>query len=444
MQIVIIGAEAAGMSAAAKARRTAPDADITVFEQGSVVSFGACGLPYFVGGFFDDASYMAERSVEQFRESGIDLRTAHQVLKVDPARKAITVRDLSEGREFVQPYDKLMVATGASVVRPPIEGLDLERVHFVKTLEDGLTLRRLAERKECQDVVVIGAGYIGLEMVEALHEQGKRVRLIELAERVLAESFDEEVSELIQQELTRKGIAMHLGEKVRALKGQLAVEQVTTDKGSYPADLVIVATGVRPTTAFLDDSGLDRLENGAIVIDDQGRSSEPDIYAAGDCATVFHRIRQQPVYIPLATTANKLGRLIGENLCGAQKRFPGTLGSAAVKVLGVEAGRTGVSEQEAKALGRDTKTVVINDKNTTNYVPNQQDLRIKLIYDAKTKVILGGQVAGGLGAVLRVDTLAAAIHGGMTTEDLGMLDLCYAPPFARTWDALNVAGNVAK
>ncbi len=444
MQIVIIGAEAAGMSAAAKARRTAPDATITVFEQGEVVSFGACGLPYFVGGFFDDASYMAERSVEQFRASGIDLRTGHQVIAVDPAQKVVRVRDLAEGREFVQSYDKLLVATGASVVRPPIEGLGLENVHFVKTLDDGLTLRRFAERAECREVVVIGAGYIGLEMVEALHKQGKRVRLIELAERVLAESFDAEISELFQQELIRNGISLHLGEKVLSLKGTSAVEAVETDKGSYPADLVIVATGVRPTTAFLVDSALTMLDNGAVVIDDQGRSSDPDIFAAGDCATVFHRIRQQPVYIPLATTANKLGRLIGENLCGAHKHFPGTLGSAAVKVLALEAGRTGVSEREARALGRPIKTVVINDKNTTNYVPWQQDIRVKLIYDAESKVLLGGQVAGGAGAVLRVDTLAAAIHSGMTTEDLGMLDLCYAPPFARTWDALNVAGNVAK
>ncbi|QIZ77988.1 CoA-disulfide reductase [Ferrimonas lipolytica] len=444
MNIVIIGAEAAGMSAAAKARRSAKDATITVFEQSQVVSFGACGLPYFVGGFFDQPSYMAERSVEQFQASGIDLRTGHQVLKIDTSTQQVRVKELATGQEFSQPYDKLMIATGASVVRPPIKGLDLANVHFVKTMDDGLKLRQLAEQSDINDVVVIGAGYIGLEMVEALHKQGKRVRLVELGERVLSESFDTEVSEAIQAELLRHDVDVHLGEMVQALQGDDKVATVVTNQGQYNADLVIVATGVRPTTEFVADTGIERLANGAIVIDAQGRTSLPNVYAAGDCATVWHRISQQAVYIPLATTANKIGRIIGENLAGASRAFAGTLGSAAVKVMDVEAGRTGISTKEAEQLGLHTKTVFIRDKNTTNYVPWQQDIAVKLIYEADSKVIVGGQLVGGAGAVLRVDTLAAAIHSGMTTEDLGMLDLCYAPPFARTWDALNVAGNVAK
>ncbi|GAA4893132.1 CoA-disulfide reductase [Ferrimonas pelagia] len=444
MNILIIGAEAAGMSAAAKARRSAPDANITVFEQSNVVSFGACGLPYFVGGFFDEPKFMAERSVEQFKASGIDLRTGHRVESVDTDKQIATVRDFASDTLFEHAYDKLMIATGASVVKPPVPGLELGNVYFVKTMADGLALRTLVEQEHIQDVVVIGAGYIGLEMVEAMHKQGKRVRLIEVGEWALSGSFDSEVSELVHAELEKHGVALHLNERVESLHGEQLVSMVQTNKGEYDADLVVVATGVRPSTGFLKDTDIEMLANGAIVIDEQGRTSLANTYAAGDCATVWHRVRQESVYIPLATTANKLGRLIGENLAGAEKRFHGTLGSAAVKVLDIEAGRTGISEKEAKALGLNYKVVVIRDKNTTNYVPGQDDIQVKLVYDADSKVILGGQLVGGQGAVLRVDTLAAAIHSGMTTEDLGMLDLIYAPPFARTWDALNVAGNVAK
>ncbi|WP_028107858.1 CoA-disulfide reductase [Ferrimonas futtsuensis] len=444
MKIVIVGAEAAGMSAAAKARRTDREAEIIVFEQSQVVSFGACGLPYYIGDSFDDSGFMAERSVEQFRDSGIDLRVGHRVERVDMAKRTLLVTDLDKGRSFPQPFDKLMIATGASPVAPPIDGLGLDRVFFLKTLEDGLTIKPLLQSPDIRDVVVIGAGYIGLEVAEALVHQGKRVRLIERAQRVLSESFDAEISELMEAELVRQGVQLHLNESVTSLEGEGQVRQVVSNLGQYPADLVILATGVKPTTEFLADTGIDRLANGAIVIDPQGRTSLPGVYAAGDCATVPHRVSGRPAYLPLATSANKLGRMIGENLCGGEKRFPGTLGSAGVKVLGVEAGRTGLSEQEAQVQGLAYSTVVINDKNTTNYVPDQRDLRVKLVYGTEDKRLLGGQVAGGPGAVLRVDALAAAIVGGLTTQDLGMLDLVYAPPFARTWDALNVAGNVAR
>ena len=237
---------------------------------------------------------------------------------------------------------------------------------------------------------------------------------------------------------------MHLQEAVVSLKGDSAVTTIVTDKGEYKADLVVISTGVKPNTEFLKATGMKMLANGAIVIDDQARTSIDRIYAAGDCATVYHRVKQEQVFIPLATTANKPGRMLGENLTGAEKTFPGTSGSAAVKVLDIEAGRTGISEADAKAAGVDYNTMVINGKSHTNYYPDQSDIRVKLIYERESKKIPGGQLVGKRGAVLRVDTLAAAIHSGMTTEDLGMLDLCYAPPFARTRDCLNVAGNVAR
>ena len=444
MKIIIIGAEAAGMSAAAKARRTDRDADIVVLEQSDIVSFGACGLPYFVGGYFDDASFMAERSADQFVQSGIDLRVCHRVEKVDAENKTLLVRDLESNDIYSEDYDRLMIATGASAIRPPIANIDLGNVFFLKTMADGFGLKEAVLDDSVRDVVVVGAGYIGLEVVEAMKGRGKRVRLIELSDRVVKDSFDPEISELIADEIKRQGVDLHLQESVISLQGDNQVTGLVTDKGEYEADLVVVCTGVLPNTQFLKDTGIDMLPNGALVIDEQARTSLPDVYAAGDCATVYHQVKKEQVFIPLATTANKLGRMLGENLTGAEKVFPGTLGSAAVKVLDIEAGRTGISEADAKAAGLDYKTVIINDKSHTNYYPDQSDIRVKLIYERQSKKILGGQLAGKRGAVLRVDTLAAAIHSGMTTDELGMLDLCYAPPFARTWDALNVVGNVAK
>ena len=443
MKIVIIGAEAAGMSAAAKARRTDREAEIVVLEQSEIVSFGACGLPYFVGGYFDDASYMAERSADQFVQSGIDLRIRHQVESLDD-NKQLQVRNLETGEIYSESYDRLMIATGASAIRPPIENLQLDNVFFLKTMADGFGLKEATLDENAKDVVVIGAGYIGLEVVEAMKERGKNVRLIELSDRVVKDSFDPEISEVIADEIRQQGVDLHLEESVVSLQGDKIVTGIVTNKGEYKADLVVVCTGVLPNTQFLKNTGIEMLNNGALIIDEQARTSLNDVYAAGDCATVYHRVKQEQVFIPLATTANKLGRMLGENLTGAEKIFPGTLGSAAVKVLDVEAGRTGISEADAKAAGMDYKTVVINDKSHTNYYPDQSDIRVKLIYERNSKKILGGQLVGKRGAVLRVDTLAAAIHTGMTTEELGMLDLCYAPPFARTWDALNVAGNVAR
>ena len=448
-ELVIIGAEAAGMSAAAKARRVDKKARITVFEQSDVISFGACGLPYYVGDFFTDAAEMSEFTPAQFAQKGIDVRIRHRVEQVDAEHQRLRVRNLDTGETIHKPYDRLLIATGAQPVLPPVLGLkalvDNGRAFFVKTMQDGLHLKEAVSSGQVKDVAVIGAGYIGLEMVEALERQGKRVRLFDSVERPLQGSFDQEVADLVVSELTEKGVDCHWQERLNEVSmldnGKL---HLVSDKGEYQADLMVLCTGIRPNTAFLDNLPLNRLDNGAILIDPQARTNIPSIFAAGDCATIPHAQLKEPVWIPLATYANKLGRLAGEVMAGADKTFPGAYGAACLKVLDLEAARVGLSERDAEAQGINYKKVVIKDKDHTNYYPGQLDILVKLIYEADSKKLLGGQVAGGRGAVLRVDTLAAAIKGGLTTEDLGMLDLCYAPPFARTWDALNVAGNVAK
>lgn len=444
MRIIIIGGEAAGMSAAAKAKRMAKDASVVVYEMSDIVSFGACGLPYYVGDFYDNEDRLIARTPEKFRESGIELEILHQVTNVNTADKKVTVKNLTTGEEFEDNYDRLFIATGASAVLPPFEGKDLEKIFTLKTMEDGRALKQAAIKEENKNVVVIGAGYIGLEVVEAMKKLGKEVTLIQLTEHILPDSFDSDIAAILEKEIESHDVNLKLAEGVTALKGDGKVQAVVTDKGEYAADIVVIATGVRPNTAFLKETGIEMLGNGAIVINEFGETSIEDIYAAGDCASVYHLIRKENVYIPLATTANKIGRIIGENLAGCRSTFEGTLGSACLKVMDFEAGRTGLGEKEAEKIGIPYKTVFISDKNQTNYYPGQEDIHIKLVYHAETKKILGAQVIGKNGAVLRVDALAVAIYSGLTTSQLGMMDFCYAPPFARTWDVMNVAGNVAK
>ena len=385
--------------------------------------------------------------MHKFIEAGMNIKIKHEVIGVDTEKKEITVKNLTTGEVFTDNYDKLMISTGAHAIMPPIKNITAEGVHTLKDYTDGITLKQEMMKEENQEIIIVGAGYIGIEVVEAAKHLGKKnIRLIQLGDRVLMESFDKEITDVMEAEIrSHEGIHLHLEETVLEIVEENGkVVGVKTNKGEYKADLVVIATGVRPNTAFLKDTGIDMLPNGALVIDKHGKTSIDSIYSAGDCATVYHLVRKENVFIPLATTANKIGRVVGENLAGAETEFKGTLGSAAVKVMDLEAGRTGVTEKEAANMGINYKTVFVKDKNQTNYYPGQEDIYIKLIYNADTRVLLGAQIAGKKGAVLRVDALAAAIYSELTVEEIGMMDFCYAPPFARTWDVMNVAGNVAK
>lgn len=447
MKIIIVGGVAAGMSAAAKASRLNKEAEIVVYEKTEIVSWGACGLPYYVGDFYQDPNNMIARPVHKFIEAGMNIKIKHEVIGVDTEKKVITVKNLTTGEIFTDNYDKLMISTGAHAIMPPIKNITSEGVHTLKDYTDGITLKQEMMKDENQEIIIVGAGYIGIEVVEAAKHLGKRnVRLIQLGDRVLMESFDKEITDVMEEEIrSHEGIHLHLEETVlEVIEKDGKAVGVKTNKGEYKADLIVIATGVRPNTAFLKDTGIEMLPNGALVIDKHGKTSIDSIYSAGDCATVYHLVRKENVFIPLATTANKIGRVVGENLAGAETEFKGTLGSAAVKVMDLEAGRTGVTEREAANMGINYKTAFVKDKNQTNYYPGQEDIYIKLIYNADTRVLLGAQIAGKKGAVLRVDALAAAIYSGLTVEEIGMMDFCYAPPFARTWDVMNVAGNVAK
>ena len=443
MKVVIVGAVAAGMSAAAKLKRIKPDYEVIVYEKTDIVSFGACGLPYFVGGFFDDSNMMIAREKSKFIESGIDLRTFKEVINVNTNSKILTIKDCITNEIFEDSYDKLMIATGASSIMPSLDK-SYDNLTTLKDMNDGLKLKELMTKEENKNIVIVGAGFIGIETIEAAKKLNKNIHLVGKSNRILNRVFDKEITDILEEELRKNNIHLHLDETVEEYIGDDKIEKIRTNKSEISADLVVIAIGVKPNTAFLKDTNIKMLSNGAIRVDECGRTSIEDIYAAGDCATIKNIITNEDMYVPLATGANKLGRIVGENLGNINSSFPGSLGSSCIKVLDMEAAVTGITEEKAKLLNLDYKTKFITNYNQTHYYPGREKLFVKLIYDAKTKVILGGQIAGYKDAVQRTNVIAAAITAKMTTEQLGMLDLCYAPPFATTWDVLNVAGNVCK
>lgn len=443
MKAIVIGGVAAGMSAASKLRRMVPDAEITVYEKGGFLSYGACGLPYYVGDFNTEPGKLIARTQEQYREMKIDCRLHHEVLRVDPAAKKVQVRDLTSGREFEDTYDKLMIAVGCNSVIPRFPGSDLPAVFSLRSMEDGLLLREIAHLDGVRHVAVIGGGYIGVEMAEALVHLGRQVTLIEAGDRIM-NTFEPEFSELAAQELERNGVRVMIQSAVTGIGETGNARIVKTGKGDVSCDIVIMAVGVRPATAFLKDTGIRMARNGALIVDREMRTSVEDVWAAGDCATVYHRLMEEDAFIALGTVANKCGRIAGENMAGKHTKFTGALGTAAIKVFDVEFGRTGMTERDAKRLGIDYKTKLVTAFDHPAYYPDPEKLVIKLIYEARTRKLLGANVCGKRNAVMRTDIFAVAIHNGMTTEEVGMVDLAYAPPFASVWDAVHIAANAAK
>lgn len=443
MRIVIVGGTAAGMSAAAKLRRVDREAEIIVYEKRNYVSFGACGLPYFVGDFFEDVNNMIARTKEQSVASGVNVVTQCEVINIDFNSKKIVVKNLETGEEFIDSYDKLMIATGATPIVPAIKNINLKNVFTLHSMEDGLALKEAMKDSTLKNIAIVGAGFIGLEIVEAAKQYGKEISVFQREDRILNIPFDKEVTDLLEEELISHNVKLSLNSTVTELKGTEKVEAVVVGDKVVKADIVVLAAGVRPNTGFLVNTDIEMTKNGAIKVDNKGRTSIEMVYSAGDCATVPHML-QKDSYIPLATSANKLGRIVGENLGGLETTYQFTLGSSCIKVLDLEAGRTGLTEEDAKKLGVNYSVKFISDMNQTNYYPGQEKIHVKVIYDKETKVLLGGQIVGKKDAVQRVNVLATAIYNKMTTMELGMLDLCYSPPFARTWDILNVTGNVSK
>jgi len=445
MKIIIIGGVAAGMSAAAKARRVNKDAQITVIEKEDYVSFGACGLPYYLGGQFDNPDYMFARTPEQIRAAGIELYLKHEVVEVDFAAHEVEVRNLTTDQTYAMEYDRLMIATGAVPIVPPIDGLGADNMYTITRLAE--TERLKQSLPEYQRVAVIGGGFIGLEVADQLAAQGKEVHIFEREDHVMNRVFDEDILEKVESAIIEERIKLHLGEELQAVTNVGGkITELKTNRDTYAFDAVVVSIGFRPNTKLFTDPALNKLDNGAIIIDKYGQTSIPDVFSAGDCASVPDDLFGD-IYLPFATSANKIGRIIGINIVSEEKDYEmylGTLRSSEIKIGHYEAGSTGISETQAKLLDLPYKTVIVETNNHTNYYPGQSAVTIKLVYEQDSYKILGAQVFGRDGAVHRLLGLTTAIYAGLTTKELGFIDYAYAPPFASTWEALNVVGNAAK
>jgi NADPH-dependent 2,4-dienoyl-CoA reductase/sulfur reductase-like enzyme len=443
LKVIVIGGVAAGMSAASKIKRMQPDWEVVVYEKGDYPSYGACGLPYFVSNVNQDYTLMLIRTKEEFAEAGIPCFLNHLVLDVDTGRKSVVVKNLNSGEKTVESYDKLMIASGADAFIPDIEGKDLKGVYTLKTLNDAFLMKKELLRDEVKKIVVVGGGFIGVELVESMRELGKSVTLVEMTEQILP-NFDAEISNIAMDELKRNEVKVSLGEKLISIEGTNKVRRIITDKNTYNADAVILALGVRPNTGFLAGTGVERADNGAVIVDRHMKTNVESVYAAGDCALIYNYAKEKNAYIPLGTTANKSGRIAGDNIAGEKTRFIGTLGSSCIKVFNCELARTGLSESDAIEKGLEYKTVFVESFDRAPYYPDQTPIWIKLIYEKGTKRILGAHAAGAKGVVLRIDIFAVAIQMNMTTDMLGQADFCYAPPYAMVWDAVNIACNAAK
>ncbi|SER63227.1 FAD-dependent oxidoreductase [Salisediminibacterium halotolerans] len=436
MKVVIIGGDAAGMSAAMQIVRSETKADVTVLEQGAVYSYAQCGLPYYLGGIVDDAHELIARPIDFFRDKhGIDARIYHQVQSVDTEHQTVSGTVLDSGETFTEPYDKLLVASGAAPIFPPFEGRDLAGIHVLKTIPDAETIAKDLE-EDVLNVTVIGGGYIGLEVAENLVHDGRNVRLIDLAERV-GNVYDAEISEKIAAEAEKQGVDLVLGEAVEAFRGENGrVTGVSTDKSDYNADMVIVAIGVKPNTAFLAGTGIHLHESGAIRVDPYMQTNIDHVYAAGDCATQYHRIKQKDDFVPLGTHANKQGRIAGVNIAGGSKTFHGIVGSSIMQFFDLTIGKTGLSENEAKNLGIDYRAIGFETAPIAHYMPDSRPIFLRMIKEKETDKLLGVQGAGETGVDKRVDVAATALYHGMTTHDMENLDISYAPPYNTAWDPI--------
>ena len=444
-RLVVIGGDAAGMSAASQARRRRPadELQIVAFERGRFTSYAACGIPYMVGGLVEDAQKLVARTPQVFRDRfQIDARTGHEVVAIDTGNRTVRVRDLSEEREFDEPWDHLVVATGAQPLRPSIPGIELEGILGVQTLDDGLAVERALEGRP-ESAVVVGGGYIGLEMAEALVMRGLRVTLVEMAPQPMR-TLDPDMGALVADGLRKAGVELRLEEPVKAFEGRSGrVEAVVTSAGSLAADVVILGLGTRPRSGLAGEAEIPLGETGGIITDRRMRTPVDGVWAAGDCVETFHRVSRRPVAIALGTHANKQGRVAGMNLGGEYATFPGVVGTAISKICDVEVARTGLNEREAREAGLEFETVRVDSSTRAHYYPGAEKMTTKLLAELGSGRLLGGQIVGGAGSAKRIDVLAACLWNEMTVDEMQGMDLSYAPPFSPVWDPVLITARKA-
>ncbi len=442
-RLVVIGAVAAGGSAAAKAKRTDPELEVVLLDRDADISYGACGLPYFISGLIPKKEALIARSPAEFRKQGIDARTQHEVREIDVANRGVRVSDLIKHADYVLPYDHLVVATGAEAFRPPVPGLDLAGVFTLRTLSDGVALRDALHGRLPNGVVIVGGGYIGLEMAEAIRALNLPVTVVDMAPRLMP-NLDPEMSDLVLGEVQSHGVRVLLEDGLLRCEGAKRVHQVVTQHHQLVADLVLLSIGVRPNTYLAQQAGVALGAGRAIAVDSLGHTSVEGIFAAGDCADTIHQVTGKKAYIPLGSTANKQGRVVGANIAGMGCTFEGVVGTAVAKIFDLEVARTGLTEGEAASAGFDVVSQLVHSKDRARYYPGATALHVKVVMDRGSRRLLGAQIVGEKGAAKRIDVLAAALYAKMTIDDVSRLDCSYAPPYAPVWDPILIAANVLR
>lgn len=446
LRIIVVGGVAGGMSAATRARRMNENASIIVLEKGGYVSFANCGLPYYLAGRIETEDALLVATPAKLRDRfNLDVRVHHEVMKIDRAAKSVEVLNHETAERFSLRYDKLILAVGASPIIPPIEHMKSPNVFLLRSMEDTQAVHRLLKQRRPTRVSIVGAGFIGLEMADAMRQRGLEVTVIEKAPHALP-PLDAEMATFVGQELARHQVNLITGTGLasfRASHGNVT-GVVLEDGRTIDADMVLLSIGVRPNTTLATDAGLTIGTSGGVAVDEFGRTSDADVYAVGDVAEVLHGVTGLHVRIPLAGPANRNGRLAGEHAAtGSAPRGGASLGTAIVEVFDLAVGVTGLSERDAKRAGLNVETAYVIPAHHASYYPGAEQMRLKLVYESSTGRILGAQAVGGAGVDKRIDVIATAIHFGGTVEDLTTLDLAYAPQFGSAKDPIHMAGFVA-
>lgn len=441
-RLVVIGGVAGGASAAAKAKRVNPDLQVDIFEKGEYVSYGACGMPYYIGRVIENKEKLIVRTPKQFEDQGINVHLKSEVKRIDVENREVLVFHASEGESQTYPFDSLVIATGATPVKPPIPGVDLKGVFTLRHFTHGVQIRNELESGRVKKAVIVGGGFIGAEMAEAFKNWELDVVLVEMLPRVLRD-FDEVASKAAKESLEKQGVTVLTGRRVSAFEGRERVEAVVIDGERLEADLVLLSTGIRPNVELAVQAGIKLGPHGGIATDERAETNVPGVFAAGDCAETLHFLTGEPYYMPLGTTANKMGRVAGTNAAGKSAVFKGVLGTSIVKIFEAGFAKTGFTEAELKQRGIPYETVTIVARDRAHYYPGGGRFTVKLNWESETGRLLGGSVIGPASGVLRIDALATAIYTGLTVEDLARQDFAYAPPFSPVWDPLLVAANRA-
>ena len=449
MKVLIVGGVAGGATAAARIRRLDETAEITVYERSGYISYANCGLPYYIGDVITDPEELTLQTPESFfSRFRINMKVHHEVTAIHPDQKTISVKNLGTGEEFEESYDKLILSPGAKPTQPRIPGVGIEKVFTLRTVEDTFRIKEYINEHQPKSAVLAGGGFIGLELAENLKELGMDVTIVQRPKQLM-NPFDADMASLIHSEMRKHGVKLALGHTVEGFEEKNGgIDVLLKDEMPLHADMVVLAIGVTPDSHLAKEAGLELGIKGSIVVNDRMETSVPDIYAAGDAVQVKHFVTGQEALISLAGPANKQGRIIADNICGGDSRYPGSQGSSVIKVFDMTAATTGMNETNARKAGLDVDTVILSPMSHAGYYPGGKVMTMKVVFEKETWRLVGAQIVGYEGVDKRIDVLATAIHAGMKATELKDLDLAYAPPYSSAKDPVNMAGfmidNISK